>query len=146
MGDRRDPALTGVGIGYTVLAVAALSRSAYQAFTGPPDGRSATAVALSAVSGLVYVVAAVGLRRGSPAGLRLGRTCLVVELVGVVTVSAVELLIGGFGRATVWSGLGVGYGFAPVVLPILGLWLLRRRAHRVRSASPREEASESPRA
>ncbi len=33
-----------------------------------------------------------------------------------------------FPRATVWSGFGVGYGFVPLVLPILGLvWLWRTR-------------------
>ena len=31
--------------------------------------------------------------------------------------------------ATVWSEFGAGYGFVPLVLPLVGLWwLLRRRA------------------
>jgi len=33
-----------------------------------------------------------------------------------------------FPEPTVWSDFGVGYGFVPVVLPVLGLlWLWRRR-------------------
>ncbi len=56
---------------------------------------------------------------GSAAGL-------VLELIGVVLVSAAELVVGGFGRSTVWSGLGIGYGFAPLILPVLGPWLLGR--------------------
>jgi hypothetical protein len=31
---------------------------------------------------------------------------------------------GAFPRATVWSGYGAGYGWVPLVLPVLGLlWL-----------------------
>jgi hypothetical protein len=31
-----------------------------------------------------------------------------------------------FPKATVWSGYGSGYGFVPLVLPLVGLWWLRR--------------------
>lgn len=31
---------------------------------------------------------------------------------------------------TVWSGYGVGYGFAPLVLPVVALVALRRQAAR----------------
>jgi hypothetical protein len=31
-----------------------------------------------------------------------------------------------FPDATVWSGYGQGYGFVPLVLPVLGLLWLRR--------------------
>ena len=33
-----------------------------------------------------------------------------------------------FPEATVWSGFGSGYGFVPLVLPVLGLLWLRRTA------------------
>ena len=34
-----------------------------------------------------------------------------------------------FPRATVWSVYGIGYGFVPLVLPVLGLvWLPRTRS------------------
>lgn len=111
---------------YTVLAIAALARSGYQAATGVVvDARTGTAVALSGLAGVVYLVAAVGLRRGTPGALRVGRWCLLVELAGVAAVSLVEIGVGGFGRAAVWSGFGVGYGYLPVVLPVLGLWATR---------------------
>ncbi|NTW40635.1 MAG: hypothetical protein HGA44_12235, partial [Cellulomonadaceae bacterium] len=33
-----------------------------------------------------------------------------------------------FPDATVWSGLGAGYGYVPLVLPVLGMaWLRRTR-------------------
>ena len=52
-----------------------------------------------------------------------------VELLGVLTVGALSLLDPqAFPRATVWSEFGMGYGFIPLVLPILGLiWLWRTR-------------------
>ncbi len=122
--------ITVIGIAYTVLAVAALSRSAYQAATGVATGRAMVAVALSAVSGVVYLIAAIALRRGTHRSIQLGRCCVLVELVGVVAVSLIELAVGGFGRSAVWSGFGVGYGYLPVLPPIVGLWLTRRRRRR----------------
>jgi hypothetical protein len=35
---------------------------------------------------------------------------------------------GDFAHPTVWSGYGSGYGFVPLVLPMVGLWWLRRTA------------------
>jgi hypothetical protein len=126
MPERRRPVLiAALGVAYTVLAVAALARSGYQLLTGVASGRAAVAVALSGLSGVVYLCAAVGLRRGTPRSLRVSRWCLVLELAGVLLVGAAELVVGGFGRSTVWSGLGIGYGFAPLILPSVGLWLLR---------------------
>lgn len=122
---RRQVLIAALGVAYTVLAVAALARSGYQLAAGVASGRAAVAVALSGLSGVVYLCAAVGLRRGTPGSLRISRWCLVLEQTGVLLVSAAELVVGGFGRSTVWSGLGIGYGFAPLILPTLGLWLLR---------------------
>jgi hypothetical protein len=31
-----------------------------------------------------------------------------------------------FPEATVWSGFGRGYGYVPLVLPVVGLWWVRR--------------------
>jgi hypothetical protein len=31
-----------------------------------------------------------------------------------------------FADATVWSGFGQGYGYVPLVLPMVGLWWLAR--------------------
>lgn len=53
--------------------------------------------------------------------------CCSVELVGVLTVGTVSLALpDALPRATVWSGYGIGYGFVPLVLPVLGLLWLRR--------------------
>ena len=55
------------------------------------------------------------------------------ELVGVLAVGVLSVLRTDlFADATVWSGFGSGYGFVPLVLPVLGLWWLRR----TRGSSP----------
>ena len=36
-----------------------------------------------------------------------------------------------FKDASVWSKFGVGYGFVPLVLPLIGLWWLTRPATRI---------------
>jgi len=47
----------------------------------------------------------------------------------VVSVGTLSILYSeAFPRATVWSSYGIGYGFVPLVLPIVGLaWLWRTR-------------------
>lgn len=112
--------LTVIGAAYTVLAVAALARSGYQALTGTATaGRAGTAVALSGIAGAIYLVAAIGLRRGTPRSLQISRWCCAVEQVGVIVVSLIEIGVGGFDRAAVWSGFGIGYGYVPLLLPVL---------------------------
>ena len=48
---------------------------------------------------------------------------------GVLSVGTISILRpDDFPRATVWSGFGQGYGYVPLLLPILGLiWLWRTR-------------------
>ncbi len=59
------------------------------------------------------------------------------ELVGVLLVgllSVVDVTL--FDDASVWSDFGQGYGYVPLVLPVLGIaWLLRtgRRSGRSRT-------------
>ncbi|MFL6028107.1 MAG: hypothetical protein ACJ72K_14310, partial [Friedmanniella sp.] len=60
---------------------------------------------------------------------RIATVAIVAELVGVLTVGTLSLVdAAAFPRATVWSGYGSGYGFVPLVLPVLGLaWLRHTR-------------------
>jgi hypothetical protein len=53
-----------------------------------------------------------------------------VELIGVLTVGTITAFDpGDFPDDTVWSLYGRGYGFVPLVLPVLGLlWLRRTRS------------------
>jgi len=61
-----------------------------------------------------------------------------VELVGVLTVGILTIVdAGDFPDATVWSGFGQGYGYVPLVLPLVGLfWLWRTRPAPHTSAPP----------
>ena len=106
---------------YAVFALAASSRAALQLATRFDE--APVAYALSAVAAAVYVVATVALARGAR---RLALATVLFELVGVLVVGALSLLDGDlFPDQTVWSGFGAGYGFVPLVLPVLGLLRLR---------------------
>jgi hypothetical protein len=50
-----------------------------------------------------------------------------IELVGVLVVGLLSYLLpSAFPDKTVWSHFGAGYGYVPLVLPVIGLWWLRR--------------------
>lgn len=109
---------------YAVFAVAAGARSAVQLATR--FEAAPLAYLLSALAAAVYLLATVALARSSR---RLAFTACSVELAGVLTVGTASLLApAAFPDATVWSGYGIGYGFLPLVLPVLGLLWLRRTA------------------
>ncbi len=111
---------------YAVFALAATARSAFQVAT---DLEAApVAYLLSGVAGVVYVLATVALARSSR---RLALVTIVFELVGVVTVGLLSLLDAQlFPDDSVWSAFGAGYGYVPLVLPVIGLWWLRHTARR----------------
>lgn len=107
---------------YGVFALAASARAAYQIATKFAD--APLAYSLSALSGLIYVIATVALVRRNE---RLAKLTIQIELVGVVLIGLLSLLIPEvFRHPSVWSEFGIGYGFVPLVLPIWGLWWLAR--------------------
>ena len=86
---------------------------------------------LSALAGVIYILATVTLANGSPAARRIAIASCSVELAGVLAVGTWSLADPAtFPDATVWSGYGSGYGFVPLVLPVLGLLWLRRWARK----------------
>ena len=106
---------------YAVFALAASSRAALQLATRFEE--APVAYLLSAVAAAVYVVAAVALARDVR---RIAFHAVTFELVGVLVVGTVSLLVpDAFPDETVWSTYGIGYGFVPLVLPVLGLLRLR---------------------
>ena len=118
---------------YGVFALAATSRAGVQLATR--FGEAPIAYLLSAFSAVVYVVATVALARRGPGARRLAWLAVSTELAGVLLVGTFSLLAPqDFPRATVWSTYGIGYLFVPLVLPIVGLWWLRRSGQR--TASP----------
>ena len=109
---------------YGIFALAAGARATVQLATRFDE--APIAYLLSAFAALVYVVATVGLARGAR-GRRTALAAIAVELVGVLVVGTLSLADpAAFPDETVWSGYGRGYGYVPLVLPVLGLLLLRR--------------------
>jgi hypothetical protein len=90
---------------------------------------------LSAFAAVVYIVATVAFVRGGRGGRRTATVALSVELAGVLVVGTLSLADrAAFPDATVWSVYGIGYGFLPLVLPMLGLLWLRRQARQEAAA------------
>jgi cytochrome bd-type quinol oxidase subunit 2 len=118
---------------YAILAIAATGRSVFQIVDR--FGEAPIAFTLSALAGVIYIVATVALALG---WRRVALATICFELAGVLVVGTISLLSPGllglesvdpFGRqSTVWSAFGAGYLLVPLVLPVLGLLYLRRRA------------------
>jgi hypothetical protein len=106
---------------YAVFALAATSRAALQLLTRFDE--APVAYLLSALAAAVYVVAAVALARDLR---RIAFLACAFELAGVLVVGTLSLLLReAFPDETVWSTYGIGYGFIPLVLPVVGLLRLR---------------------
>jgi len=126
-----DQSNTNLGFGrvlivvYALFAIAATSRSIVQIST--VFSQAPFAYALSAVAALIYIVATISLARAGRTSQRLATIAIAIELVGVISVGLLSLIDPGlFPKATVWSSFGSGYGFIPLILPIVGLWWLRK--------------------
>jgi hypothetical protein len=127
---------------YGTFALAAGARAAVQLSTRFDE--APVAYLLSALAAAVYVVATAGLVRGGPGGRRTALAAITVELVGVLVVGTLSLADpAAFPDETVWSAYGRGYYFVPLVLPVLGLLLLRRRPAQ-KSPPPKSPPPKSP--
>ena len=115
---------------YTLFAIAAGSRALYQIATRWEQ--APLAYTLSTVAALVYLIACVGINRTSPSAWRITMGLCVFELVGVLVVGTLTLIYPAlFPDETVWSVYGQGYGFVPLVLPIIGIvWLMQSATRR----------------
>lgn len=129
--DATAPSHSGRGPGrilvavYGVLALAATGRSILQIVEY--FSRAPLAYLLSALAALIYVVATVGMARGDRTSTRIALLACTVELVGVLVVGALSYAVpSAFPDKTVWSHFGSGYGYVPLVLPMLGIWWLNR--------------------
>jgi len=111
---------------YGVFALAATARSIYQLVTKADE--APVAYALSAVAAIVYVVATWALATDRH-GLALAT--IGFELVGVIVVGVLSIVDDDlFPDQSVWSGFGQGYGYVPLLLPVIGLWWLQRTRRR----------------
>lgn len=109
---------------YAVFALSATARSLVQIlrdFSYAP-----VAYVLSLLAALTYIAVTVALVRGGRRS-RTARVLCTAELVGVLVVGTLTLVDPAlFPDATVWSGFGSGYGFVPLLLPVIALLTMRR--------------------
>lgn len=123
-----EPTNTGFGrllvAVYATFALAATARAGVQLATR--FGEAPLAYLLSALSAVVYVVATVALGRSARG---VATAAVAFELIGVLVIGALSVLDpAAFPDETVWSDYGRGYLFIPLVLPLVGLYWLRRTA------------------
>jgi cytochrome bd-type quinol oxidase subunit 2 len=114
---------------YGLFALAATGRATVQILAD--FQKAPVAYLLSALAAVIYLVATVALARGDRTSVRVARVAISIELVGVLTVGLLSYLApADFPDKTVWSHFGSGYGYFPLVLPVLGLLWLRYRTRR----------------
>jgi uncharacterized membrane protein len=107
---------------YGVFALSASVRALYQLFRKYDE--APLAYWLSLVAASVYVLATFALAKGN---YSLARKTLIFELIGVLCVGLLSVLEPNlFAHPSVWSYFGLGYGLIPLLLPIFGLWWIRR--------------------
>lgn len=135
-----EPTSTASGFGrvmvmvYAIFALAATARASYQIVARFDD--APLAFSLSALAAVLYIVATVALARSSETSRRVAWVSVTTELVGVVAVGVFSFVRSDlFPEPSVWSHLGQGYGYVPLVLPVVGLWWLART--RPASVEPR---------
>jgi hypothetical protein len=108
---------------YGVFAISSSARASYQ--LAVKFDQAPLAYSLSLLAALVYVVATLLL--ANEALRKYAKLAIWFELAGVLVVGSLSLTLPGlFAHPSVWSGFGIGYGFVPLILPVLGLIWLRR--------------------
>lgn len=112
---------------YAILALAAAWRSGFQILTKFED--APVAFSLSSVAALVYIIATLALATPGRRAWHVAIVAVWFELIGVVVIGVVSLVFAeAFSESTVWSTFGIGYGFIPLILPLIGLyWLYKHR-------------------
>ena len=119
-----QPPSTRRGVGrilvfvYGLFALSATARALVQ--LGTQASKAPVAYSLSLFSGVVYIVATWAL---ATEHRRIALVTICVELTGVLVIGTLSHP-DDIDRASVWSDYGNGYGFVPLVLPLVGLWWL----------------------
>lgn len=108
---------------YGIFAISASARASYQLLL--EFEQAPFAYSLSLLAALVYVLATVLLAKESLR--KYAKVAIWFELIGVVAVGFLSLALPQlFAHPSVWSGFGIGYGFIPLALPVVGLIWLRK--------------------
>lgn len=111
---------------YALFTLAAGARAIVQLTTRYDD--APVAYWLSLAAAVTYALGWYAIRAASAGRTGFASVMLWIELGGVLTVGTLSLLVRDwFPDASVWSDYGIGYGFVPAVLPIVGLLWLRHQ-------------------
>lgn len=112
---------------YGIFALSATARASFQIATAFDE--APLAYSLSAFAAVVYIVATISLAKPGATWAKVATIAICIELIGVLVVGALSFLDpADFEHASVWSKFGQGYGYIPLLLPIIGLiWLYRNR-------------------
>ena len=114
---------------YGLFSLSAGARALYQIATKFEE--APVSFLLSALSAAIYVAATVFLAKSGPTARRWAVITVGIELAGVLLVGLVSVLIPQlFPEPSVWSHFGSGYGYVPLILPVLGLIWLNTGARR----------------
>jgi hypothetical protein len=105
---------------YGLFALASTARAVVQLTT--EASKAPVAYSLSLFAGSVYIVATWAL---STDRRRIALVTIAVELTGVLVIGTLSHP-DDIDKASVWSHYGNGYGYVPLVLPVVGLWWLWR--------------------
>jgi hypothetical protein len=110
---------------YAVFAVSSTARASFQILT--KFEQAPLAYSLSLLSALVYILATISLAKAGKRWKQVALASVIFELAGVLSVGALSFVTPElFAHPSVWSGFGSGYGYIPLVLPILGLVWIRK--------------------
>ena len=118
---------------YAVFTLSAGARSLYQVIRKFDE--APLSITLSAISALIYLVATIALAKKGEGAWKVSLGAVGIEMVGVILVGIFSYIQPQhFELASVWSHFGSGYGYIPLILPMVGLWwLFNTRPGRVNS-------------
>ncbi len=108
---------------YAVFTLSAGARSLYQVIRKFDE--APLSITLSAISALIYLVATIALAKKGEGAWKVSLGAVGIEMVGVILVGIFSYIQPQhFELASVWSHFGSGYGYIPLILPMVGLWWL----------------------
>lgn len=119
---------------YGVFTLSAGARALYQLIRKFDE--APLSISLSALSALIYLLATLALAKQGQKAWTVSLVAVSIEMFGVLLIGLYSYLEPGlFLIPSVWSHFGSGYGYIPLILPLVGLFWLNR----TRPSAPAED-------